>query len=198
MDSLCEVRFDDFRAALTVAELRAMQLFQVGVGGNLVLLGLLAAFLQLWRSPEGGGRPPNAELVVQVLTAVHVAGAMVAVFLSRKLCGWRFSAERLAAAVRKPLRDSRRRPINEPAAKCVAIIRSATILRLVVLDTGVSLGLVTCIVAAWFGVLGEHLGYWLNALSGAWLLGYVVATFPTRERVEGIFVEKIAGQRWGA
>ena len=195
MDSLAEVDVQDFEAALTRQQLLPLQVVQMGIAAGAVAFAGVVAFLAT--SGQFGPKEPEPSglLVVQVLTVAHFAvfcaGYVVGGMLSRA----QFSPERLSRAMGKTFRGPTGQAVKDPPGKCLAIIRTATILRLALLDAGATLGLATCLVAQAMGVLGEQPAYWANVATTPILVAYAALTFPTAARVRGIFLDHIAAAR---
>jgi hypothetical protein len=68
----------------------------------------------------------------------------------------------------------------------LASLRAATILRLALFEGVALFGAVVCLQAVLLGVAPAQPLVWLNAASTFVLLGLVIVTFPTRERVERV------------
>ncbi len=74
-----------------------------------------------------------------------------------------------------------------------AIISTAVIVRLAVLEGAAQLGLVVCLIASMAGVLRYAPIFWLNLLSTVLFLIFASLTFPTRPRVEYLVGRAMTG-----
>lgn len=88
------------------------------------------------------------------------------------------------------------RPFETPptAADCLAALRTATVLRLAVLEAPALFGAIVCLIASQRGVLDVEPLYWLNLASAAAFVAAAVLTFPTRDRVTVIVSGMMTGQ----
>jgi hypothetical protein len=77
---------------------------------------------------------------------------------------------------------------------CLASIRTATIVRLSILEAPALFGALICIIASQRGVLDAEPFYWLNLASAAGLLAAVVLTFPTRDRITVLLTGMLGGR----
>ena len=193
MESLSEVDVADFEAALTAARLRPLQFLHAGFGLSAATLCVILVVL----SATGSFSADEFRLTqLQMVKGLSVANFVLffgCYYAGGRLFSAQFSPSRLAQAVHKDYRDPAGRPIATAAGKCVAIIRKATLIRLVSYDLAASFAFATCLLAILWGVMAAHPSYWLNGAPCLLLIGYVLLTLPTANRLRVLFLIKIAG-----
>jgi len=198
VESLSEVDIQDFDAALSPSQVRPPQLIAAGMALGVVVLGGIVVFFHTQELLDREGFQSLSLPLIQILTGVHFVVFCGCYLAGMLLYNTQFSRTRLSKAAQRVYKDTRGQPVTSPAGKCLAIIRTAIILRLALLDAAANFGLATCLLAAMGGVLSEHPEYWANAATGVFLIAYVLVTFPTPDRVRNIFLDKIAaGPRYG-
>ncbi len=162
-------------------------------GATVVVLGAVAAFLAGQEGFRTRQPTPSATLAVELVSALNIVAFFVCRWLGTRLFNAQFSPERLSRALHEEFRDPLGRPAAGPAAKCLAIVRKALLLRLCCLDVAAGFGFGACLVAIVMGLMQSHPICWLNGLPCVLLLLYVVLTFPTASRLKVLFLVKIAG-----
>ena len=165
------------------ATVRGLQIisaaFAFGVVSFAGIVGLLSVITEQDPAEDAG--------IIGLLSLVHLAMALslwpLAFFLHARM----LSAGASSATPNGPGPDDaptrHARSGNARGARLGAI-RGATLIRLAMLEGAALFGLVICLLGTLEGVLRTEPKYWLNALSAVLFLAFVVATFPTRERVE--------------
>ncbi|NLW83867.1 MAG: hypothetical protein GXY41_05615 [Phycisphaerae bacterium] len=73
---------------------------------------------------------------------------------------------------------------------------TATVIRLACFEGAAIFGLVLCLVGIQSGELARMPVYWVNLFSPVVFVLLVLATFPTRWRVETLFVRRFEDQIW--
>ena len=190
MQTLAEVSSTDFEAALTPAELRISQIIQVAQGVCVVLLFSVVVMLyMLAELPE----PTTVEDVnlINLMSMLHAIVAVAMFGVSTLVDRAQFEAARLTNRLKAEFRNTKGERVDDPAMKCLYIIRSATIIRLAFYDGVALFGLVVCLLAAGNGVLQTYPIYWLNVLSSVLIVAYVIKTFPTTDRLKAAFQDKM-------
>lgn len=194
MISLSEVNSAEFEIALTPESIRTSQLIY-----SALMLGVMAfvtAVLLTYNYRDTSQEIHDATDLVNLLSIAHIVMALGAYGAAKFLYDTQFKPEHLASALRRELRDAWGKNIAvSPAEKCVALIRTASIIRLALLEGAAFFGLMTCMVGVTSGVMSSHPEYWLNLVTTAIMTYFTYATFPTRERLLQIFEEKIKGMR---
>lgn len=80
--------------------------------------------------------------------------------------------------------------LHEPQSFLTAI-RASLIIRIAMYEGVAMLGLVTCFLGSMNGVLQANPMYYLNALSAAFLVMYVLTNLPNRARLEDVYQEML-------
>ena len=192
MESLSQVDVADFEAVLTPARLRALRLLHVGFAMAMVSMAIVAAVLA---AASPGHTAPRAVLLVKALSVANLVFFFACGMVGTRLFDRQFTPERLADALHTPMHDHVRRPVSDPAQKCLAIVRRAVFLRLVCLDVSAGFAFAVCVTGILTGVLAAHPVYWLNAAPAVLLAGYALITFPSADRLRTLFLIKIASAR---
>jgi hypothetical protein len=194
MNSLADVKSSEFESALTASAMKTLQTVQAAfMMGVLVFTAVI--FITYGMHDDSADITDTTE-IMNTLSIVHCAIAMGAYAAARFVYEARFKPGQLMRGLQLEPRDaSGNITASTPAQKCIAIIRSALILRFALLQTAAFFGLVTCVAGVTSGVMASHPEYWANLISGAVLVTFGLATFPNRERVVRIFEERIRGAR---
>ncbi|MBX7153210.1 ATP synthase F0 subunit C [bacterium] len=192
MTTLSEVTLQEFQSKLTDAHIKTLQIIQAALGvGVTAFLGVVV-FLYT-AQPEYDQRMADQNLdLIKILTLIHALMAATLYYGSTFIYNMQFTESKLREAVSKTFNDEKGQPITDPVFKCMVVIRTAMILRLAMLESSALFGLVICLLAVTNGVMHHYPEYWLNLITAALFLSLVVMLFPNRERIEGIFVNKIA------
>ena len=186
-----------FENALTKEKMLVFRLVQGGLGLGILIFGIVVLILNMTIEPSAGRLTETALRPVQILslvTLVLTLSTYTAAFLVNRFF---FDTDRLSKRMGKELRDEKGGIIGEPAEKFIHILLHSTILRLALLEGSALFGLVVCQIAVVWGVLQVRPLYWLNALPAAIMIAYVVATFPSRERILNTFQNEISGNPVG-
>ncbi len=192
MTSLSEVTVQEFQAALTPEAVRMFQIVQGAVGMGVAVFLLIVIGMYVNGSAAAEAAPAdNPEGLMQAMTLVHFALLAVLLVLSAMLFNAQFSDARLRSGVNLTLNDAKGRPLTDNGSRCLALMRTAMILRLAMLEGPALFGLVICLLGAMNGFLHTHPLYWVNAASALYFIGYVVQTFPNRQRMEEIFQTRV-------
>jgi len=192
MNSLREVSIDEFRSVLTDGEIRTLQVIHLAMPVGVMVFGFVVGMMVQTNSPLA-----NIELIT-MLSAVHGMVAFGAYAAANFIYQSQFTDDRLQQAISKTFYYQRRRPYQQPitseAGKCLAIMRTATIVRLAMMEMPGLFGLVVCFLAALNGVIQVNAWYWLNAITALIFVGFVGITFPNKEKLEQIFQTMITKQ----
>jgi hypothetical protein len=111
---------------------------------------------------------------METLSMTHVGFTIVAYLLAPFLFNRTLNATRLDPGQEA---DSTR----ALASQAVLLLRTAMIVRLAILEGAAFFGLSVCVIGVTGGVMAAEPLYWLNLGSGALLIAFGIATFPTRE-----------------
>ncbi len=121
---------------------------------------------------------------VRTLTVVHLAFLVVnvgvSVFLAQRLFSPETMKEMLSGMVDP----------QAMAQRCAMQQRTAMIVRMALLEGSTFFGLAICMIGSTNGVLARASVYWINLLSLFILVGFGIATFPTKDRLTAWFEER--------
>jgi hypothetical protein len=184
MRSLTEVSQKDFEATLLPGDVRMLQIAQIVLAMGIVVFAVVVVVLPTTRAPQAG--EPDFQMA-QVLSLVTAILTVTSWALAAFIPGVFLSPRRLEKAVDRPFCGRDGQPIDSPAGKCVALIRSVWVMRLTVLEAPALLGLITCLLAASNGAINAQPIYALNGTPAALFLVFAAATFPTRQRLIDVF-----------
>jgi hypothetical protein len=183
MKSLREVTLSEFQEALmlpvlsrgmTMDAIRNLQVIQVALAFGTLSFGVIVVVLTMSRS--GKATTAAASNLAETMSLVNGAYFVLSFAISAVVNNAIFSR----AALNKQSDD--------PAQQCVALIRNASIVRLAIHESSAFIGLVTCMLI--FQNSAQPV-YWLNALPALVELLIVAITFPSRQRFEDVFRQKI-------
>ncbi len=170
----------EFRAVLTRESVRQIRILQIALtAAPIVFFGgaVALSFLQTAARPLDPDMLPTLSLVNGGLALLSYAGA----FLFSSL---HFSPARVRSFIFSADAGSR-------AGRCLILIRNAVILRLAMLEGAAFFGVAVCLIAVTSGNTAGTPEYWLNAAPVLILLLTSAATFPTEERLVGVFEQWI-------
>jgi hypothetical protein len=171
-----------FESALTPAHIMTSQILQ----GALMMGAVLFLFGVLFMYSQGPLVAPGETEVdtVRTLTIVHLAFLVVNVGVSIFLAQRLFSPD----AMKDMLSG-----LTDPqmiAQRCAIQQRTAMIVRMALLEGSTFFGLAICMIGSTNGVLATASEYWINLLSLFLLVGFGIATFPTKERLGAWYEER--------
>lgn len=170
-----------FEAALTPAQVMTSQMIQGALMMSVVIFTMVVAFMYA-QAPIVA--PGEAELdLIRLMTFVHLGMLAVNVGVSFFLAQRVFSPEAVGEAVGSG--DTR-----AFIEKAVQQQRAAMIVRMALLEGSAFFGLVICLLGCTNGVLQAAPEYWINLLSPCLVIGFGVATFPSKERLVSWFEER--------
>jgi hypothetical protein len=163
----------DLEQALPEPSLRSMQMIHIAVSLGPVLFAIAVNVVNFTMA---GVQPTGADVeMMTMMSVVHAVFALSALMGSEAAFRW--------------LTDTRRSTGSAPgtprllAAQYVNKFRSASIVRLAMLEGAAFFGLVVCVIGLTRGVLEAEPLYWLNMGSTLVLIVVAFWKFPTREQV---------------
>jgi hypothetical protein len=190
MTSLSEVSLAEFKEAMIPSNIRVSQIiyFAMTAGVSVFLLIIFIIYLRQ------DNIAPNYEMTstLNIMSVTNIFITISMLFIGKIVSNRPYSKSNLENAVYRDYDDKNGNPLNlTPAQKSIAIIRSASILRLATLQSPAIFGLVTIYLVVVNGICNSSPIYFVNALSTLPFFIYIVFTFPTYERLEEIFKNKI-------
>ena len=172
------------------ARILRLQFVQAAIGLGAVAFALVV--LALHAAGIRSGQPDGAKLM-QLLSRITVV-----VLCVTYLPAWRLPPL-IAKAFHPPVRNgsaAAREAQTEAEAfdDFLARFFVARLARLLLLDAAATYGLAVCLIGSLGDVIVRRPEHWFNVLPAAVLLCYVLATFPTRGRLEGRFRSERTGR----
>jgi hypothetical protein len=158
--------------------LRVLQIIPLVIAGAVAAACAAAIALHIGRTPNALTATYEDISLVTLLSLIHLI----------------LAAALFAAAFMLYVRRVAPRPGTSPTVEeCLRTLRSASILRLSLLEMPALFGVLICIVASQRGVLDLEPLYWLNLASAAAFLVITALTFPTRDRVTLLLTAMMSG-----
>jgi len=137
------------------------------------------AFVVYFLHTQNADIPPPEGSAVPLMTNVHFAVLITAIFLSR------FIYEKMFSNIPADVMTTPQMIWDK--------FRSAHIVRLAVLEAPVFIGLVTCLIGSQDGFLNQEPTYWVNLVSLIIFLGFVALNFPNRDKLLNEFRFRFGG-----
>lgn len=196
MQSLSEVSLQEFQKELTPLAIRTFRIIYSALAAG-VLFFLLIIFIMYTKHISLEANIDDLSYF-NTLSLVNAVLIIVTFISSSFFYNRQFSKKNLQNSVTKDILDPKGNQLNlTPAQKCLSLIRTAAIIRIAPLEGSAFFGMVFTLLAVQNGVADLSPVYLLNALSVIPMLITVAATFPSTERLEKIFEEKIQGANNG-
>jgi hypothetical protein len=179
------VTLDEMKKALSVEAVRVFQIIYIAIFfGVTVFLGLV---LCMYRSGSPFPSPADDALrQTNLFSLIHAGIFAAGLFISRFLYDMTLKPARTGAIM-----VDRRNEGLSGAAKYVAVIRTAMIIRLALLEAPVFFGLVTLYMSSVNGVLYHKGVYWANLVSYIYLAYFIFTDFPTPEKLLEVFKKRL-------
>ena len=163
----------DLENAFTDPVIRLLRLLHISFPMGPVVFAVVMSLIDL---SSGSMRPRDQEFeILTLMSMVHLVVALLALIISEAVYRWFVSVDRINAT-----------PEESPqilAARCVNNTRTATIVRLAILEVAAMIGLVIVLISMMRGVLQIQPLYWLNGLSTFVMVGISAWNFPSRQRL---------------
>lgn len=189
MDEPVQVEHDAFMRVIDKGQLRVMQIVNLALlGGVLTFVGVVA-LLGFQRAGAGQGDAVGSAPLLGVMTTVHCI--MAAVFFPAGFLIHRWMAGPGGIKVLAQNPRVQGLPIEQQCAKAIF---TGMIIRLAQFEGMALFGVIVCMVGIQSGELAEKPMYWVNLFSPVAVVLLVVATFPTRERIESLFLNRFTDQ----
>lgn len=170
---MSDVSLDAFRDALTPGEVRTLQIIYAALALGAVMIFLAFTLVILL---TGAPQPAAADVsFIQVMTLVALLLTVSLLPLSGVI------ANRVLRGGGPPATPD----------EAVSRIRTALILRAALLEGPALFGLVVYMLAGLRGVLQQEAIYWANLFPWILFVGFVALTFPTRDRLESLFRNRL-------
>lgn len=168
---------------------QAVLVFQLITGSVLFGATLFLGFITLmYQSAAPAGVPEaGAVKMMNLLSIIHGAVFVGGLLASRFLFDMMFSASRIESAAG----DWRLARYATAAEKYLALMRSAMIIKMALLEMPAFFGLAVCFMGVTNGVLRVESLYWANLVSYAALVLLLLKDFPTRDSLLEMFKQRL-------
>ena len=194
MNSLTEVTLTQFQSALTAQNIRVFQIIHGTIALGVAAFMGVVFFLYSTQGATGDSRDlKDAYDLIKVLTLAHIMLAAGVYTVARVIFNMLLGPSALQGGMIKEIKDTQGRIITNNGEKILAMMRTALIVRLAMLEAPALFGLVICLIAVTNGTIYQTSLIWLNAVTALILIGFVILTFPSKEKLEEIFNSRIAG-----
>lgn len=194
MNSLSEVTLSEFQSALTPQNIRVIQIIHGAIALGVILFMGVVAFVYFSPTEHAGQYElKDAYDLIKVLTLAHIMIAAGVYTVARVVFNLLLGPSALQGGVAKEMKDAQGRAIINSGEKLMTMIRSALIVRLAMFEAPALFGLVICLIAITNGTIYETPAIWLNSVTAFILIGFVILTFPNKEKLEELFNTRITG-----
>ena len=180
----------DFKKVLTPENIRVLRIIFLALAAGVFTFGLviLIIYFQQTHSDYNEVMTPTLNL----LSVMNLIFALTSIVLGKFMYDRQFQTATIEIQKSSGVSNSKVVANNlSTAEKCLATIRTASIIRLAMLEGSALLGLVVTLLAVQSGAGNQAPMYFLNALTTLPLFITIVIIFPTADRLEQIFQEKI-------
>ena len=180
MTSLSDVDLDIISERLTPARVRVFQIVQVALVFGIMVMLVVILFL----FGIGGEVHPGEvdEAFPRSLTIVLAITTLLALPIAEYTYRALLSSKRLRKYAEVPLRD-KSRVIDDPAEKVLTLVQQATVARVSIYNAPALFGLIICLLGINSGFIFAYPQYVIAAVPAFLQLGFLAATFPTRDRL---------------
>jgi len=175
MEQEAKAALDDFNKALTPLNIRTMQLIYGALGFGVFAFFMVVVFM-MSKTPVEQGVSEDVSFL-NMLSLAHLAVAL-ACFIASKI------------VYELVIKTSQRLSTTLTGDQCFGIIRSASIIRLALMEGAAFFGLVVILMGATEGQLGKFPVYWFNIFSSVAIIAFILAYFPSKTRLEQTFRDK--------
>ncbi|MFN0158547.1 MAG: hypothetical protein ACKVRP_10825 [Bacteroidota bacterium] len=172
------INLNEFQRALSETYVRSLQVIHAALAIGVITFAAVVYVVYSNPPAENPSLEDAAELL-QTLTIIHVLLAL-SCYLAAQIAFTRIAAPNQDVVENVPSVQS-----------SLTRLRSALIVRLALFEAPAFFGLIVCMLGALNGVLHSQPEYWFNTFSSVIMLGLVVITFTTREKLEHTFSEKM-------
>jgi len=173
--------------SISPAQTRPLQLIYVATAFAVIVF--FALLLVLASSGAGDADPSGQQSMwAAVLSIVHFMFAM-------GVYGFVPMLFRRMSTARSSQGEAHENPPlpGESSNAALPRLHKALIVRLAMMESVALFGLTVCLIAITTGMLKSEPLYWLNLTTGAVLVGFLAATFPTTERLTQALQSMVLG-----
>lgn len=186
MDGQIQIEHDAFMNVMDGGRLRTLQIIQLAITMGVLMFGVILAIFYFSRQNALTQNSLSEQgKIVSLLTIVHIIIAVIGFAGGQRLynlmVGWRG----ITILGKNPSTQN-----LSAVDKCSRALFTGTIIRLAIYE-GISIfGLIVCLMGILSGEIAAKPVYWGNALSAILFILLAVATFPTRSRIESLFLSR--------
>jgi hypothetical protein len=189
MDGQVQVEREAFMRVMDGGRLRTMQIIHLTLLAGVLTFGMVIAILWIQGSETSGSEMQKEDAFLNLLTLVNVVMLAAAFVAGHLIYRW-LSGPRGAVLLGK---NPAYRNFSAEL-KCATALFTGAIIRLAIFEGAALFGLIVCLLGILGGELAEQPVYWLNLFSPAVFVLLIAATFPTRGRMESLFLRRFGGQ----
>ncbi|HOT46281.1 MAG TPA: hypothetical protein PLM53_16075 [Spirochaetota bacterium] len=181
-----KVSLTDIQNALTPNYIRVSQIIYFSIIMGVTVFFLIIVFMYM----QGQGAEAVSEEAIEAVnrfSLIHAALFTGALFLSS------FMYNRFLREDRIESMTGGMKPDDGASAACgyLAVVRTAKIIQVAIIEAAVFFGLVTCFIAVTNRVLYQHPLYWANTLSYVIFIIFLIRDFPGKDRLMELFKGKL-------
>lgn len=180
-----KVSLTDIQHALSDNAVRLFQLVHFAIMAGVTTFFLIVIFMYYFNQGKNETSGVGIE-TINMLSIIH----LLLFITSLKLSGLFYNTTLQQIRVESMLEKSAAMGAQNPADSYIAILRTAKIIKLAVLEAPVFVGLVTCFIGVTNNILHQHPYYWINACSYFIFMYLVIKDFPNREKLLNILKDK--------
>jgi hypothetical protein len=173
-----KITITDVQQVLTPQTVKSFQVIYFGIASGATFLMGMILYLH-FSGGESQMASESSVVMVNRLTMMHFALLVALLFLSRYIPAF-FVSEKRIGSMMKSMEAADNADV---AASLVAVMRTAKIIEIAVIEGPAFFGMVICLMAVTNQVMSGHPLYWINTLSYLVLVYRIYTDFPTRERV---------------
>lgn len=185
MDEQVQVEHEAFMRALEKGTLRTLQIIHLAILMGILTFGMIVAMFWFQKTEVSGTEAVSGTSVVGHLTVVHIAIAVVCSAAGSLVFNILAGPKGIAMLDKNLISQN-----LSAEQKCARAIFTAMIFRLAIFEGAALFGLIVCLLGILGGELAEKPIYWINLVSPAVFVLLVLATFPTRGRMEALFLRR--------
>lgn len=189
MDGPVQVEHDAFMAVMNTRRLQSMQIIFLAMLGGVLMFGLVLGLMRYQRGEAPQPAAAEGLSLLGALTVVHAVMAALGFPAAYAVYHWLAGPRGAAIFDKNP---ATRHQSGE--LKCVLAIYTGTIIRMAIVEGIALFGYIACLIGIHSGELDASPLYWGNLFSPVVFVLMIAATFPTRGRMESLFLRRFCGQ----
>jgi hypothetical protein len=185
MNGQVQVEHEAFMRALDGGRLRMMQIIHFMLLAGVLMFGMMIVFFWIQRTDTSGSGMQKDDALLKMLSLVNIVMLAAAFVAGHLIYSWLSGPRGVVLVGKNPTyRDF------STEAKCAIALFTGAIFRLAIFEGVALFGLIVCLLGILGGEMAEKPIYWINLVSPAVFVLLVLATFPTRGRMEALFLRR--------